>query len=265
MSEIIRGMSAREYHNHPALGSSSLKQILRSIHHFEQNAEDPDEPNSRMQFGTAFHLAALEPRTLHPSIAIMPTFTGNGMRARKEEWLIENKDKIHLTEDQMENIKGMLKSLLGHKTASTLLVGGEAETSIFWTDPTTGVQCKCRPDYWRPKDRLIIDIKTTTNASSAAFQKVSSNLHYHLSAAHYLSGASIAEQNEHDLFWILAVETDQPYGVQVFEFDAATIEKGKELQQRALLKLKNWMDGIGTHGYSDEIVPLGLPPWSWNE
>ena len=39
------------------------------------------------------------------------------------------------------------KRLRDNPEISRIISGGVAEVSIFWTDPETGLKCKCRPDY----------------------------------------------------------------------------------------------------------------------
>lgn len=72
---------------------------------------------------------------------------------------------------------------------------GAPEVSIFWTDEATGVPCKARLDYLKP--RLIVDLKTFSNpygmSIDKAIARAMANYRYHVQAAWYLEAAKVAE------------------------------------------------------------------------
>lgn len=257
-------ISNTDYFSNEALGSTDLKKILRSVSHFKYEKEHPKEPTKSMKFGTAFHLAALEPKLFKETFTICPEFSGKGSRLAKTEWLAQNETKLILDNDDMTSIMEMLKKLSAHPIASKLLADGKAEEAYFWEHKDSGLKLKCKPDFLR-SGRLVADLKTTVDANLEAFQRTSMNYKYHLSAAHYLDGISTVLNETYDTFYLIAVENEPPYEVQVFDLDEATIEKGMQLRERAITKLMETREGKIPEGYSNGIVPLGLPPWGWSE
>ena len=258
-----RKMSNSEYHQHPAVGSSDLKLILRSTKHYQYIKENRPEPSPAMRLGTLVHLAMLEPG-LFKKFRVMPDFAGKGSRAEKEAWLIANHGELIVTAEELEAVKGALHSVSEHALAPKLLAGGAAEESLFWQDGGTGIVLKCRPDFIK-KGGILVDVKTCQDASLSEFQKAITNYKYHLQAAHYLAGATAVTGTKHEDFIIIAVEKTPPFGVQVFQLDEQTIEKGDELRRRALLRLKAAKDSGIWPAYSEEIVPINLTPWGWAE
>jgi hypothetical protein len=253
-----------EYHSHPAVGSTSLKRILRSPAHYRYEQLNPSEPTPAMQFGTICHTAILEPQIFFRDKVIMPTFSGAGARTAKEHFLLENHGKIIVTPDQMDTISGMLDAISKHESARQLLSGGVAEESYFDVDPETGILRKVRPDYMR-KDlgNLIIDVKTTTDASPQAFAKCVANLMYHLSAALYLDVVSSVIDQTLERFVIVAIEKDPPFGVAVYMLDERAIEAGRFLYQKALRTLKECRDSKQYPAYPDHVMNISIPSWAW--
>ncbi len=141
--------------------------------------------------------------------------------------------------------------------------GGRSEESFFWQDPETGLACKCRPDYLRT-DRILLDIKTTENASLEEFSRTLLKYNYHLSAAHYLDGVSAVTGQHCETFLIIACEKSAPYCVQVFEVDFGSIEKGRELCARSLQRYKNSKELPIPRGYSTDIVPINIPAYGFS-
>ncbi len=256
-------MSETEYHAHENLGSTDLKYILRSPAHYKYYKSEKRDQTKAMNFGTAFHFAVLEPARFKNEVVVMPSFSGKGMYEKKDIFLTQSFGKVIVTESEIESIFGMLKSIAGHKIARSLLVGGVAEASYFWRDPVTGIGCKCRPDY-RRFGGTVMDLKTTGDASTEDFSRSILNFGYHLSAAHYLDGVSSVLDQKHETFLILAIEKEPPFGIQIFEIDFGTLEKGLELRDRALLRYKNCLNDANWPGYSSDIVPISIPPYGFS-
>lgn len=256
-------LSETDYHLHPAIGSTQLKTILKSLGRFRYEQTKERRPTKAMNFGSAFHFAVLEPKRFKAEVVEMPTFSGKGMYAAKDEWLTENDGKLIISADEMTDCKEMLKSISKHPIASSLLVGGVPELSYFWTDKETGIECKARPDYKRNAGALV-DIKTTDDASLEGFSRSVLNYGYHLSASFYLEGVNQVLGQQFEQFIIIAVEKEPPYALQCFEVDFGTLEKGRELFRRALNKLKVAKDSDHFPNYPEEITPLNIPTYGFS-
>lgn len=255
-------MTADEYHVHPAIGSSSIKTLLRSPLHFKYAQENKEEPTPAMVFGTACHTAILEPNHFTSSVVVKPKFEGTGARTRAEQWALENHGKVVVTADQMADIMGMLKSVAGHKTARALLTGGAAEESYFDQCPDTGIVRKARPDFLR-QGHIIVDVKTTTDADPADFARTIANFGYHISAAYYLDVVTNVLGQKFDQFIIIAVEKSPPYAVSVHLLDEGTIDAGRYLYRKALKTLAECRKKNEWPGYPDQILNTAIPPWAF--
>lgn len=255
-------LTSAEYFAHPAVGSSSLKKVLRSPAHYLYEKENPQEPTPAMNFGTACHTAHLEPNTFQERVAVMPKFEGTGMRAKQEQWRLENHGKTIIKAEELADIYGMLKSVSKHQTARGLLTGGASEESYFSVDPDTGLAIKARPDFLR-NGNTIVDLKTTINAEPETFVKSIANFQYHLSAALYLDVVSAVMGQTFTDFVIIAVEKDAPYGVSVHLLDEAAIEEGRKLYKKALKTLAECQKTNTYPAYPDKILSATLPNWAY--
>lgn len=187
----------------------------------------------------------------------------------RSRWRAENEGYTVLSPDDLAQLHAMRDAIRAHPAAAALLDGeGVAEASVYWTDEATGELCRCRPDRWR-KDGILVDLKTTIDASPEGFAKSLANYRYHVQAPWYLDGASAAYEagqlpgdwQAPRAFAFIAVEKSAPYAVAVYTLDAATIELGGA-QMRANLDTLAECRRTGVWpGYGDKIANLSLPDW----
>ncbi len=255
-------ITSDEYHLHPAVGSSSLKYMLRSPAHYHHNLRNRPGPTPAMLLGTAIHEAILEPNLFEANAVVMPKFEGKGSQALKEAWLLSNHGKRILKPDDLEMIMGILAALNKNKLASQLLSSGAAEESYFWQDEETGIVCKCRPDYLR-ENHIILDVKSTIDASLDGFPTQMARLKYHLSAAMYLDGVTAVTGQKFDQFIILAIEKEPPYAMAVHLLDQGTIDAGRMLYKRCLQILKKCREQNSYPSYEEKIFTAALPAWAF--
>ncbi|MGQ3289063.1 PD-(D/E)XK nuclease-like domain-containing protein [Sphingopyxis sp.] len=195
-----------------------------------------------------------------------PVTLWKDVRAR---WAAENEGFTVLSPDDLAQLHAMRDAIRAHPAAGVLLDGeGVAEASVYWTDEATGELCRCRPDRWR-KDGILVDLKSTLDASPEGFAKSLANYRYHVQAPWYLGGARAAYEagqlpddwQAPRAFAFIAVEKSAPYAVAVYTLDAATMELGAA-QMRANLDTLAECRRTGVWpGYGDKIANLSLPDW----
>ena len=124
----------------------------------------------------------------------------------------------------------MVAAIKAHPEALALLKG-EHEVPIVWTDPTTGEECKCRPDVIG--DGVIVDYKTTSSCENGAFERDARKYGYQLQAAMYREGLLQARLQEFG-FAFIAQEKTAPYAVRVYRCDPGWIDDGVEIYRELL-------------------------------
>jgi exodeoxyribonuclease VIII len=252
---VVPDMPAAEYHAHPAVSKSLLDRMAKSPLHAKAYLEGVAEPPTpAMQFGTALHTAVLEPDRFASEYAVWEgdRRTKDG-KAAYEKLVASGKSIISASDNDV--IFAMVASILQHPIAAGLLKGGVVEHSVFWTHKNAA-ECKARPDYWRQNDGIVVDLKTTEDASSVGFARSIAAYRYHVQAAHYLAGTQ-AER-----FIFIAIEKKAPYAVGVYELDAEALTLGNTLRERDIEQYMSCAEFDAWPGYSPEIQTITLPKWA---
>ena len=79
----------------------------------------------------------------------------------------------------------------------------------------TGLQCKCRPDWISADGGILVDLKTTEDASPREFQRSIAKWRYHVQAGWYMAGIEAAYGTRPSGFIFIAVEKKPPFAVGV--------------------------------------------------
>lgn len=260
MSEIIYGMPAEEYHKIDALSASTAKILLRSPAHFLAQKESPREPSPQMRFGTLVHAMVLEPETVDrdfAAVAKVDRRTKEG-KAAAEAFELANLGKTVVDMDQFQRAQRVKQAVDMHPIANMLFKDGKAEATLLWEQ--YGIPCKARFDYLRSSD--IVDLKTAQDASAEGFSRAIATYQYHMQAAHYAEGLKACSGWEMDNFFFVAVETDAPFNIGIYNIDQTAMQVGRELMRKASIAYKLAQDAESWHGYEPSIQTLGLPKWA---
>ncbi len=257
------------YHErHLGLASKSALDLLhKSPAHYHAWATGPvveEEENPAFVLGTALHCATLEPDRFHATYIVKPDFgdcrkTDN--KARRDAWLAENGGRNVISAEDMRDVEGMLASIRKHPRAAKLLIHGAPEVTLRWQDDATGVQCKSRMDWWVERSGITFDLKSTQDASPAAFARSVANFGYHRQAAFYMDGLrQLGAAVEHFLF--VAVEKTAPYPCAIYSLDELAIQTGHLSIRDDMERLADCMERKVWPGYDDGIRVLSLHSWA---
>ena len=259
---IYLDISNEAYHAAPGISKSGLDLIARSPYFYRHRP--PQEATKAMQIGSAFHSATLEPHTFPDLFAVAPEVNArtNAGKAELEAFTKANEGKSILQKDDAEHVAAMAQAVRQHQTAAALLSDGQAETSIFHNDEPTGELIKVRPD-WMVED-LLVDLKSTEDASPDAFSKACWNYRYFVQAAFYLDTANAAFGVERFRSFVFVVcEKKPPYQVAVYVADRQMIDAGRiqyrrDLERYHRCKMTNTWPGIN----AGRVEEIGLPGWA---
>ena len=271
-------MTMAEYLSHPAVGSSSLRTLIASTPaHYKHKLENPTPSTPDQEFGTAIHQAILEPKFFKQQMIVRPIFEGktkkgelttsmncDEVREKATRWEMANHGKTIISQEQFEQVQGILNSISNHRQAVKLITNGASEESLFWKDPESGIPCKARLD-WRREGHIIVDVKTTLNAAHWSFRKDAAKYGYHIQGAMHLDAATANFSLIHDTYIIIAVEKKAPFAVNCFQLKQSTIQEGRQSYYKALLTMKECLKTGFWPGYGDQLTPLELSSWALGE
>lgn len=251
---IYGGVSNRDYHADPALGSTSLKTLAtRTPAHYQYEKLNP-KSSAAFDLGTAAHSLILEQD--ETGIVVIDVDAKRGKAWTDPANAAEADGKIALTSKEWAQVVAMRDAVMAHPQARYLFSNHQAEQSVFWDEG--GLMLKCRPDAWQPGK--LWDLKTTVDASPNEFGKTAHNYGYHQSAAHYIDGVK-ALTGEELPFGFILVEKTAPYLVSVVELDWEAIDLGRALNGRAKRIYRECADSGNWPGYPTS-EPISLPNYA---
>jgi len=267
---IYPTMSNEFYHSIEGLSSTGIRLIDDCPAKYEHRylSDNKQDETQAMLIGSALHCKVLTPEIFPLQFAVSPKFDGRTKegKASKAAFAAENEGKDVITEDDFTLISNIAKSISEHPAAQNILsLGGHSEESFFWEEAIgdTSVLCKCRPDLRIPSHGILVDVKTTSKGASAdAFSRTIHNFGYHFQAAYYLRGVSVITGDQYDDFIFIAVETEAPYLVAVYQLDREVISLAWEKIEMLLALYVDCQKNNRWPGYSELIETISLPRWA---
>ena len=262
--KFIHNLNIKTYHELKDFTSSShLKELAKSPAHYKAYIDSPQEKRTAaLEFGDAAHNYILQPSEFERRFTSMPATIKVKRGKEYEAFQAANAGKTLLASDDIEALVGMADAYKNHKAASALVrvANGIAEMSCFFIEPSTGLKCRIRPDYL-PGGAIIVDYKTTDNASASEFQRSCVKYGYDIQAGFYTLGMELLTGIPHK-FVFIAQEKKPPYEIAVYEASSDFIERGRSKAVSLLETLKTCMETGIYPGYPDEIQTLDLPSWA---
>ncbi|MBR8461508.1 PD-(D/E)XK nuclease-like domain-containing protein [Campylobacter sp. faydin G-140] len=263
-------MNIKSYHSRPEISKSDLDLLAKSPYHFKHKAEFKDESKA-LVLGSAVHKLVLEPLDFKNEFIIEPICdkrTKDG-RAIYEKFKNEANDRYILTPSEYELALNMAKSVLDMKQTGAFLRDGLSEQSYFSTIDDVAV--RCRPDFYNEKLGLVIDLKTTSDASASGFAKSVANFNYHIQNAFY-TDILRANNKVVNSFLFIAVESKKPFMVGFYVLDDEAIEQGRKRYKELLNLYKICLKRDEWWGYAEfdgerinAVRELSLPAWKFYE
>lgn len=260
-------MTYEEYAAIDAVNLSSLLQIARSPQHYQHARRRGGGPETdAMRLGRLAHMAILEPDRYEAETAVWKKQDGIRRGAAFDAWLADTVAAGQKQVSEKEHMQCMAMSVAvrEHPVAGSFLGrNGWSEHVLEWTHRASGIACKSRLDWVDADNDVIVDLKTTINATESAFGRSAAQFHYHTQAAFY-SDAYRARYGKEPSFVIVVVEKHAPYAVAVYRVPSVVLEAGRSEYERLLMRLKTCLDTGRWPGIMDDaMVELQLPEWAY--
>lgn len=263
-------ISIEDYHRGPGISRSGVMKLNRSPAHYWHEYLNPDyepkPPTPDLVLGNALHTYVLELDQFEKRYFVIPKFNKT-TKEGKEHWKkiqSELGQREILSMSQYQTVQAMAESLQKHDWARRLLNNKNVkiEQSLYWTDPDTGVLCKCRPDILR--NEIICDLKTTKNGSPQSFRNDARNYGYHVQAAMIQEALLQLKQIRIESFPFLVVEKEAPYAVAIYEIEQADLDQGRKLFKDSLLSYQECLANDHWPSYTIQKISLGVQHVSKN-
>ncbi|WP_261526139.1 PD-(D/E)XK nuclease-like domain-containing protein [Burkholderia multivorans] len=264
---LIEHLDIDEYHARPEVSKSQLDTLDLSPAHFWALHRDPQRPAPTTRGGQLegqlAHCAILEPEEFDKRYVLGPTVNRNTKVWK--EFVDENAGRIAIQQDQYDTAWRQSDAVRALPEIREALSRGRAEVSAFWTDPATGVACRCRPDFVSDVAEsavILLDVKTFSDASPREFARQCGRKSYAKQAAFYTDGFSLAADVDVLAFVFVAVETEWPFAANAMMLDDKSFEAGRRHYQRNLRTYAECLRTDTWPGYSSDITLIRLPQWA---
>lgn len=257
------------YHELPGLNWSRLKYVLESPRAYRHAVDNPPSETPAMAFGTAVHMAVLEPERAAVELITAPpeylTATGLLSTAKAaKDWIgTLPADAIVLTPAQRIAIDTVCKHLAEHASAKEWLASAHhREHVLTWQETSAKIDCKACVDAWG--NGLLLDVKTWAprgRFTPQAFMREALSRKYLGQLGWYFRGLEAAGQPVHRMGWVV-IQSTAPHDVMVLELDVDAFDYAIEEAQEAIDLFHLWSsEGMPAHGAYPEAVLCNLPAY----
>ena len=249
-----------EYHGRKThISSTGIRTFKKNKKQFEYSlTHDLVKQTKAMADGTAVHAFFLERDKFDTDFVIKPADMRLNTKAGKE-WAQEHQSKIIIDSELGNNLYEMEKSFMDSPAKLIYDIKGQADLSYFWDDFGT-IKGKCRPDWISDDGSIVVDVKTTTDASHKGFQKSIANWGYYLQLGWYLRGLRKLGLPVKEFIFI-AIEKTPPFCVGVYSADQNMIDFAMKELDQLMPEIQTAMVSNEFPDYTPEITSIGLPPW----
>ena len=287
------------------IGSSTLKEVLKTPRHFyyEFEQEFTPKPKECFELGTFAHLAFLEPEKFD-RVRVAPECslsTKDGVIRMIEFYQMQNDGCIDFPSDaKMAELKDILKtekerceyqiikpehneiiralSKNYHWYAGgiiqKILKGAMAEVSFYGVDEATGLGVKVRPDYFNIEENIgvnaVISLKTTRADNLGKFYYDAARLKYELTEGMYQEVMSNVTGRKFNVTITLMLQTVPPYDVAVLWWSPDDISLGKYKYRNAITTVaecfeNKWFPGFDSHAEEGSCGIIDMKLPAWSE
>ena len=260
-----------DYYANKALSHSKLSCLAQNPMEFKMRYVDdpptlPPKESDAFAMGHAVHCLALEPESFSDRFFVLPkidrrTKEGKAAYAEIQE---ASKSKTLLDGDDYADAIACVQALNNHAEFATIMAQPKRVEVPFEFD-LFGHRFKAKPDCIIDSMKLIVDIKTTDDASPHRWQWSAVDYGYHRQAWIYQE-ALMRSTDAAYRFVFAVVEKPKPSTrgipptVALYELDPFTVEMGEQ-DVYTLVQDYEHRQHIGwwQQYYSNGIVPLRLP------
>lgn len=236
----------REY-----LSATALKAFAKSPNHYLEYVNRERKQTDALLLGSLVHCLILEPHEVNARYIEVPTLDRRTKEGKQvyAEYLETAEGKQPVKPELWDQAQTMAERVK-IEAADVFNTPGKAEVET--RGKIFGYEFLAYLDY--ETKRSVFDIKTTQDATPAAFQREAYNYGYHL------QGAVYTLLTEKPFYWV-TVEKAAPYNVVIYKQGNEAYERSAQQVERLVKDFIQW-DGQ-PKGYN---VPAGyildLPKWA---
>lgn len=265
----FRDISVAEYHaDYSAISKSMLWDFAKRRRIYEAKYVSKVLPSAAatrsMELGTLTHVGVLEPLKFSQRYAVYPpeclNKKGDLIPKKAEEFRETVQDgRIVVKPSELETVQAMVRSVT-EKLAGWLSLESYREQAIYWTEPTTGLLCRCLVDWLiiANGQAFALDLKTTGDAHPAKFSYKCEDYGYALQDAHYREGIATATQLPVTFLFVVC-ESEFPHVTSLQRLSEKDVVAAADHRRRLLGDLHSCREsGDFSESWEADISELSL-------
>lgn len=244
--------------------------LLDSPAKFEYSRRNPQPRKDAFDLGTAVHTKVLGTGAqiiTYPAEHLTPAGKVSE-KAATVAWADGKRANgyVVIAPSQAAQVDGMAESILAHPTGRALFEqDGNAEASVFATDPGSGVRMRGRFDFLPNLDTanpIAVDLKTTSKkADKAGFERSVVDYGYETQEAWYDEAFQIVTGQQIPFVFVV-VEVAAPHLVAVHQLDVQFRQMGRDKAKRARDLYAACTESGVWPGYPAEVQLISPPTWA---
>ncbi|MDT8992844.1 PD-(D/E)XK nuclease-like domain-containing protein [Curvibacter sp. APW13] len=265
-------ISSQAYHEERGhISSSQLIHVLRTPAHFLYHSlQGSAEESDLMRMGTAVHCMVLEPNEFKNRYVFAPRHYDRRKKvdlAELEAIAAQYPGRTILEPSERFTLEKIVTGLRNHAKARQLLAApGQSELSIFWRDDLTGIDLKVRIDRLVEvgSTGMMLEVKSTDNASPEAFSRKIIDMDYDLRAVMYADGVQKAYGFTPSIAW-LVMERETGF-VAMYQPTAKMLQRARRRYEEARIALAHAksLNSWPAYQTGESIESIDLPRWVKN-
>ena len=200
------------FDDHMYMTNSTLKMFIdKCPKAFQYVLENPIKATAPMKFGSAFHMLVLEDKEFSRHYAIEPdgvdrrTTIGKSTLLKFNESL-NGREAISYKDYML--MQSMNTHLKANKHYSLLENCNQFEKIYLWKNEVHNILCKGKLDAVNTRDKYIVDLKTTRDASPDGFKD----------------------------YYIYAIEKSKPHCICIYKMSEDMLKAGRLMYTQALIE-----------------------------
>lgn len=224
------------------------------------------ESSAAMDAGTAVHAVLLEGGELEDHVRLVPDDCLTSAGAINGKRLAELKSQTHgivyVKAPEFGRISSIIESVRKVAPEMGIATAAGKEQSVYWTDSASGLDCRCKPDWYceLSGDRIIChDLKVTSTVNPWDWGRLADRFRYWLQDAHYTAGLEKATGRRvvDFIFWV--VEDQYPFRVLRRAYSQDDRKSARQWHANRMCELAAcYQTGNWANDWPDEIPAKGL-------
>jgi exodeoxyribonuclease VIII len=257
-------ISNEAYHSLDDLNRSKAYDLVtKTPLHVQQSMRYKPVSTPALLMGGCFHTAVLEPEKLSYEYGELPTEIDGKSPLTKhyKEKIAELKadypERRWLNAKDYNTCMEMAAGALDNPVLRDYMGDIDAMIEATGLFAMEGADCRIRPDWFSPGAEVVIDLKSTMDASKRGFAKSVRQFGYGFQAYFYMEGLRRCGYSPKEFIFI-AVEKFPPYASAAYRLPAGEINKHADSMRKAC-KLWTTCKSSGVWpGYSDDVETLDV-------